>query len=116
MPAAQVITPTEPDYEALCPFFGWLPADVVKQTFASTTQYACMPMSTNHKKQYKSPFPALNVHHCNEPVAMDTVYSDTPAIGGGETCAQLFFGMESLVTDVEGMKSKKQFVINPGGQ
>jgi hypothetical protein len=30
--------------------------------------------------------------------------------GGGETCAQLFIGMESLVTNVEGMKSKKQFV------
>jgi hypothetical protein len=85
------LAPTEPDYESLRPFFGWLPLDVVQQTFKRTTQYARMPMSTYLKKRYKSPYPALNVHRRNEPVATDTVYSDTPAIvDGGETCAQIF--------------------------
>jgi len=42
--------------------FGWLPTDVIQQTFAVTTQYARLPMSTLLKKWYKSPFPALNVH------------------------------------------------------
>ena len=104
------ITDTEPDYEALHPYFGWLPLEMVKATFARTTQYAQMPMSTYLKCHFKSLYPALNVHHCNEPVATDTVYSDTPAIAGGETYAQLFVGTESLVTDVEGMKTDKQFV------
>jgi hypothetical protein len=63
------------------------------------------------KKHYKSPFPALsNVQRCDESVAMDTVYSDTPAIEGGETCAQIVVGTETLVTDVYGMKTEKQFV------
>ncbi len=29
-----------PDYQALMPIFRWLPADVIQQTFAVTTQYA----------------------------------------------------------------------------
>ena len=41
---------------------------------------------------------------------MDTVYSDTPAIDNGATSAQIFVETESLVTDVYGMKSDKEFV------
>ena len=72
-------------------------------------------MSIILKKHYKSPFPAMNVHRRNKPIATDTVYadtvySDTPATGSGVTSAQLFVGTESLVTDVYGMKMDKQFV------
>ena len=45
-----------------------------------------------------------------EDVGTDTVFSDEPAIDGGETCAQIFVGRESLVVDVYGMKTEKQFV------
>lgn len=39
------------------------------------------------------------------------MFLDTLAIGGGKTMAQIFLvGTESLVTDVEQMKTKKQFV------
>ena len=69
-----------------------------------------MPMSTVLKKRYKSPNPALNIHQRDEPVATDTVFSDTPAIDGGETTAQIFVGTKSFVTDVAGMKSESQFV------
>jgi len=79
-------------------------------SFKATTQYACLPMSTLLKKCYKSPFPALNVHQCNEPIATDTIYSDNPAINSGATIAQVFVGTESLVTDVYSMKTDKQFV------
>ena len=41
---------------------------------------------------------------------MDTVFSDTPAIDGGETAVQIFVGTEFFVTNVEGMKSESQFV------
>jgi hypothetical protein len=51
----------------------------------------------------------MNVHVCNEPVAMDTVYSDTPAVDSGATRAQLFVVTETLLTDVYGMKTGKQF-------
>ena len=36
-------------------------------------------------KQYMSPNPALNVHRYSEPVATDTIYSNTPAIDNGAT-------------------------------
>jgi hypothetical protein len=53
------------------------------------------------------------VQRRNEHVTTDTVYSQTPANDGGETCAQIFIGTETLVTDVYGMKTSKQFVNTP---
>ena len=67
-------------------------------------------MSTLLKKQYKSPYPACNVHRCNEPIATDTVFSSTPAIDGGARMAQLFVGTSSLVSDIYGIKTESQFV------
>jgi len=38
------------------------------------------------------------------------IYSNTPAIDDGATCAQICVGRETLVADVYGMKSDKQFI------
>jgi hypothetical protein len=67
-------------------------------------------MSTILKKQYKSPNPALNVHPRDEPVATNTIYSDTPVIDCGVTSAQLFVGTKTRTADVYPIKSDKQFV------
>jgi len=83
---------------------------VIKKTFAVTTQFARNAYRLPFRKHFKSHFPALNVHHWQEPVATDTVYADTPAIDDGATCAQIFVGRESLVTDVYGMKTDKEFI------
>jgi len=107
---AHEINKCAPDYQALMPMFGWLPTDVIQQTFAVTTQYARLPMSMLLKKRYKSPFPALNVHRRDEPVATDTIYSDMPAIDLGTTIAQVFVGTESLITDVYAIKTDRQFI------
>jgi len=104
------VTATSQDFDQLRPLFGWLPVDIIKKTFKRTTQYARTTISTVMKKHYRSPFPALNVFRRDEPVATDTVYSDTPAIDDGATCAQIFVGTKSLVTDVYGMKTDKEFV------
>ena len=80
------------------------------KTFAKTTQFYRKPMSTRLQKHYKSPFPACNVQRRNEPIATDTVYSDTPAIDSGCKCAQIFVGTKTMVADVYGMKTEKQFV------
>jgi len=85
--------------------FGWLPEDIIKSTFEVATQYTHLPMSMLLEKQYKSPFPALNVHRHDKPIAMDTIYLDTPAINSGATIAQVFVGTESLVTNVYSMKT-----------
>ncbi len=54
------------------------------------------PLMSTHK----SPFPAYNVTRRSEAVATDQVYSDTPAVCGGETTAQLFVGRKSIVSDI----------------
>jgi hypothetical protein len=110
-----ISTPTkttkEPNYDELRPNFGWAPADIIKQTFHATTQYAKQIIRENGmRRHFKSRFPALNIHRHCEAVATDTVYSDTPAVDDGSTCAQLFVGHKSLVCDVYGMKTDGEFV------
>ena len=53
---------------------------------------------------------ALNVPRRHEPVATDTIFSDTPAVDSGVKQAQVFVGSDSLVADVYPMKPGKQFV------
>ena len=62
------------------------------------------------KKTYLSHFPDFNVKRRSEPVATDTVHSDAPAVDDGSTCAQIFVGTKTLVIDVYGIKTDKQFV------
>jgi hypothetical protein len=108
--APKFVMTSEPDYGQLRPCLGWLSIDTIKKTFKHTTQLACMPMSTILKKCYKSPNPALNVRPRDEPVATDTIYSDTPAIDCGVSSAQLFVGTKTHTADVFPIKSDKQFV------
>jgi len=76
-----------------------------------TTQFAQLPMSTPLKKWYKSSFPTLNVHRRDEPVAINTIYSDTPAVDSGATIAPIFIvGVESLVTNLYAIKTNQQFI------
>ena len=105
------LTKKPPDYESLRPFFLNATADVIKRTFAATTQYARTNIGgLQLKKTFKTPFPACNIHRRNEAVATDTIYSDTPAVDDGSKIAQLYVGRETLVTDVYGIKTEKQFV------
>jgi hypothetical protein len=104
------IIKTQQDFAQLLPNFAWLPENVVKHTFKNTTQYARMPMSTVLKKHSKLPFPALNVHPCEEALATGTVYSNVPAVDSGVTIAQLFVGITSTDCDVYPLKTKKAFV------
>jgi hypothetical protein len=68
-----------------------------------------MPVGTHLKRTFKSPFPALNVRRREEPVATDTVYSDTPAIDNGATQAQFFVGVHTGVCDVFALRNERQF-------
>jgi len=67
-------------------------------------------MRTLIKKQYISPFPALNVHRRDELVAINTIYLDTPAVDSGATIAQVFVGVELLVINVYAIKTDWQFI------
>jgi hypothetical protein len=90
------VSETPCKYDALHPHFTWLPTDIIKKTFKVTTQYAWMPLNTVVCKHFKSPNPAVNVQQCDEPVAMDTIQSNTPAIDGGEKYAQIAFCRDEI--------------------
>jgi hypothetical protein len=99
-----------PKFELLCPLFGWAPADTIKRTFDVTTQYAQGRVSDILKQHWRCWFPTCNVKRHNEPVATDTVFSDSPTVDSGVTAAQIFVRRESLVADVYGLKTDKEFV------
>jgi hypothetical protein len=68
-------------------------ADIVRRHFSillSMNERLCWVVQFWRKKHYKSQFPTLNVSQRNEPIATDTVYSDTPAIDGGDTTSAQF--------------------------
>lgn len=50
-----------PSYDALHPYFAYLPTDIIKKTFENTTQYGKTTVSTLLKWNFHSPHPALNV-------------------------------------------------------
>jgi hypothetical protein len=106
----RIVTSKTPDYAALRPLFGWLSTEIIQKSFEKTMEYARIPTGTMLKRTFQSPFPALNVHHCNESVACDIVYADVPAIDDGSEAAVIFCGTDTQVTDIYGIKSDKQFV------
>ena len=75
-----------PNNSSLRYYFAWIPTKV-QLTFKNTTQHTHATISTILNKHYKSPYPARNVYHMDEPVVTDTVYSDTPAIDDGSKSA-----------------------------
>ena len=81
---------------------------MIKKTFVKTTQFFCNMYHLPLRKHFKSRFPGANVGRRNEPVAMDTYFSDTPAIGGAVKMAQIFVGRKILVTDVYPMMTESQ--------
>ena len=107
--SVQVLTHT-PDFDHLRPLFGWLPAQVIQQTFERTTQYARLPHGTLLRRAYRSPNPAFNVHRRSEDVACDFIFSNTPAVDNGSTAAVLFVGRDTTVSDVYGVKHDREFV------
>ena len=71
----------DPDYSLFRRFFAWAQPDTIRKTFQHTTQLGRLTVGTLLKRAYKAVNPALNVIRRGEPVATDTIYSDTPALG-----------------------------------
>ena len=98
------------DWNALRKFFAWKPADVIRKTFAATTQYANNVVRLPMRAHFMPRFPALNVRRLQEVFATDTFFSSVPAHDGTTMC-QLFVGRKSFFTDVYPMRDKAQFPL-----
>ena len=103
------VKPETPDYDKYRPYFGWVNTHTIRNTFKNT-QWEASTESYPMKRHLKSRNPALNVPRRHEVVAIDTVYSDTPAVESSVKQTQHFVGKESLVSDICPMRSGKQFV------
>ena len=103
--------PAEEDWKTLRPYFGWQSEQVIKNTYKVTSRFGgTIPQHDYLKKHFKSRNPVFNIPRRNEPVATDTIFSDTPAIIDGSTMAQFFVGRDTLVCDAYGIKTQKQFI------
>ena len=109
-PEARHVKPGEHDWETLRRFFSWASVESVEKTFQATMQMGRLSNAVHLKEHCRSPNPALNVHHRQEPITMDYVYADVPAVDDGSMGAQIFIAMGSEVYDTQGLKSPKQFV------
>ena len=79
-----VVNNDAPDYEKFRPYFGWVNVDTVQKTMEQSTQWGVsIPNTFPMKNHLKSRNPALNIPRRHEPVATDTVFSDTPAVNSG---------------------------------
>ena len=67
-------------------------------------------MSTHLIRNFRSPFPALNIPRRQESVVTDTVYDDTSAIDYGHTRTQFYCETDLKVYDIYGMKMDKQCI------
>ena len=103
--------PAEEEWKTLRPYFGWQSEQVIKNTYKVTSRFGgTIPQHDYLKKHFKSMNPVFNIPRRNEPVATDTIFSDTPAINDGSTMAQFFVGRDTVVCDAYGIKTQKQFI------
>ncbi|KAL7578909.1 hypothetical protein ACA910_006884 [Epithemia clementina (nom. ined.)] len=100
----------EPDWESLRPCFGWTSIQHIKDTYKITSRFGTVPHNNLMRKHYKSRNPVLNIPRRSEPVATDTIYSDTPAVCSGVKSAQFFAGRKTLVCDVYPLQRAKKFI------
>ena len=103
-----VVNNDTPDYEKFRPCFGWVNVDTVQKNMEQSTQWGVsIPNTFPMRRHLKSRNPAPNVPRRHEPVATDTVFSDTPAVDSGVKQAQVFVGRDTLVADAYPIKSGK---------
>ena len=106
--------PAEEDWKSLRPYFGWQSEQVIKDTYKVTSRFGgTIPRHDYLKKHFKSRNPVFNIPRRNEPVATDTIFSDTHAINDGSTMAQFFVGKDTLVCDAYGIKKPKTIHQHP---
>ena len=106
-----VVNIDTPDYEKFKPYFGWVNVDTVQKTMEQSTEWGVSnPNTFPMRKHLKSRNPALSIPRRHEPVATDTVFSDTPAVNSGVKQAHVFVANDILVADAYPMRSGKQLI------
>ena len=105
-------TPSDIDYQSMQPYFSWITTDLIKATFKNSTQYGFMPSSDcgNIFKRWRAPNPAMNLFRLQDDLLTDKISSNTPAIDGSFTDAQVFFGRKLHILQVERITPSHKFI------
>ena len=101
--------PKRVDITKLVRNFAYRPADIIKHTLRHTTQLATSVISFPLRRHFMSRFRFLRKRRLKETIATDTYFSKIKSLEG-YWCAQVFFGVESKMIKVEGMKSESDFL------
>jgi hypothetical protein len=88
-------------------YLGYRPVDIVRKTLENTSQLAKTILQFPMRRHVRARFPWLNCNRLRETVATDTYFANVRAIGGA-TCAQVFYGVQSHMINVYGMKSESE--------
>jgi hypothetical protein len=88
-------------------YLGYRPIDVIRKTLERTSQLATTILQFLMRRHIKSRFPHLNRNRLRETVATDTYFANVRALGGA-TCAQVFYGLQSHMINVYGMKTESE--------
>ena len=100
--------PKRVDITKLVRNFAYRPADIIKHTLRHTTQLATSVISFPLRRHFMSRFRFLRKRRLKETIATDTYFSKIKSLEG-YWCAQVFFGVESKMIKVKGMKSESDF-------
>ncbi len=95
------------DIDKIKPCLGWKPMEVIEKTLQSTTQYAKNNLRLPMRQHFKARNRGLYVKRLRETFATDTFFSSEKALNG-ETCAQIYVGKKSHLTEVFGMTTESQ--------
>jgi hypothetical protein len=88
-------------------YLGYRPVDIVRKTLENTSQLAKTILQFPMRRHMRARFPWLNCNRLRETVATDTYFANVRALGGA-TCAQVFYGVQSHMINVYGLKSESE--------
>src|SRR4029079_2081679 len=77
---ARSIIPSKLDLEALRPNFAWILKERIASTLKNTTQFYRAEERYLMRRHFRTRFPGANVNCLAETVAMDTMFSEVPAL------------------------------------
>jgi hypothetical protein len=88
-------------------YLGYRPIEVIRKTLENTSQLASTILRFPMRRHIKARFPWLHCNRLRETVATDTYFANVRALGGA-TCAQVFYGVQSHMINVFGMKLESE--------
>lgn len=95
------------DWKSFMPYFLYPDEATMKNTLANTTKYGAINLRIPMRQHYRARNPILSRRRFMEPYATDTWFSTTTSYEGFN-CAQIFYGIKSMVTSHYGMKKESQ--------